>query len=133
MIKKFTPPKPVTLVRTSIRLPLGMKEAMEQAMRAQEWSLKRRSSWIAAACSALLANVDCEALIQEEFYDGKTVTVPLALDSALAAQIGALAERMTAPDRIIDRSSIIRTAITQAVLAAAGRQLIRGVPAGDSR
>jgi len=132
MVKKFTPPPRATLVRSSIRLPAGMKDALEQAMVAQEWSLKRRSSWIANACEALLAHPDCEDLVREEFYDGKTVTLPLAMDSQLVAQINALAEQLTSAERIIDRSSIVRTAITQAVLAAAGRQFIRPVPLGDT-
>lgn len=132
MVKKFTPPPQATLMRSSIRLPVGMKEALEHAMLAQGWSLKRRSNWIAAACEALLANADCEELIREEFYDGKTVTMPLAMDSELVAQLNLVAERMTTPERIFDRSSVIRTAITQAVLAAAGRQLIRGVPQRDT-
>src|SRR5690606_33054742 len=105
---------------------------LEQAMVAQEWSLKRRSSWIANACEALLSHPDCEELVREEFYDGKTVTLPLAMDSQLVAQINVLAERLNSAERIIDRSSIVRTAITQAVLAAAGRQFIRPVPLGDT-
>lgn len=97
----------------------------------QGWSLKRRSNWIAAACEALLAHEDREELIREEFYDGKTVTLPLAMDSELVAAINALAERMTNPARNFDRSSVIRTAITQAILAASGRQ-VRRVPLGDT-
>lgn len=133
MVKKFTPPPRVTLFRSSIRLPAGMKDALEQAMQNQGWSLKRRSSWIATACEALLDNPDHEDLIREEFYDGKTVTLPLAMDSELVAQLNAVADRMTSTERIVDRSSIIRTAITQAVLAAAGRQINVPVPLGDTR
>ncbi len=132
MVKKFSPPPQATLIRSSIRLPVGMKEALEQAMLTQGWSLKRRSNWIATACEALLANADHEELIREEFYDGKTVTLPLAMDSELVAQLNQVAEQMTSTQRVFDRSSVIRTAITQAVLAAAGRQLIRTVPLGDT-
>jgi hypothetical protein len=110
-----------------------MKEAMERAMAAQGWLMKRRSSWIANACEQLLAHPDCEALIREEFYDGKTVTLPLSIDSNIVAKLNAVAERMTAPDRIFDRSAVIRTAITQAVLAAHGRQFIPTVPLGDTQ
>lgn len=101
-------------------------------MIAQGWPLKRRSGWIAAACEALLANIEREDLIREEFYDGKTVALPLAIDSELVAQMDALARRMTSPQRIVDRSSVIRTAITQAVLAAAGRRLTFTAPQGDT-
>lgn len=133
MVKKFTPPPRAKLIRSSIRLPAGMKDALEQAMLNQDWSLKRRSSWIATACEALLDNPDHEDLIREEFYDGKTVTLPLAMDSELVAQLNTVAERMTSVKRIVDRSSVIRTAITQAVLAAAGRQINLPVPQGDTR
>jgi metal-responsive CopG/Arc/MetJ family transcriptional regulator len=133
MVKKFTPPPRAKLIRSSIRLPTGMKDALEQAMLNQDWSLKRRSSWIATACEALLDNPDHEDLIREEFYDGKTVTLPLAMDSELVAQLNTVAERMTSVERIVDRSSVIRTAITQAVLAAAGRQINLPVPLGDTR
>ena len=132
MVKKFTPPPRSTLVRSSIRLPVGMKEAMEQTMLAQAWSLKRRSNWIGAACAALLDNTDHEELIREEFYDGRTVAMPLALDSELVSRLTAVADRMTTPQRTIDRSAIIRTAITQAVLAASGRRVVTGVPLGDT-
>jgi metal-responsive CopG/Arc/MetJ family transcriptional regulator len=132
MVKKFSPPPRATLIRSSIRLPVGMKEALEEAMLAQGHSLKRRSNWIAAACQALLANDDHEELIKEEFFDGKTVALPLAMDSALVARIGAVAERISTHQRVFDRSSVIRTAITQAVMAAAGRQLLRSVPRGDT-
>lgn len=130
--KKFAPPRQASQVRSSIRLPIGMKGALEAAMVAQEWSLKRRSSWIASACEALLANSDREELIFEEFFDGTTVTVPLALDSELVEAMDALAEAMTTSERTVDRSSVIRTAITQAVMAASGRQLVRGVSPGDT-
>jgi metal-responsive CopG/Arc/MetJ family transcriptional regulator len=132
MVKKFSPPPRTTLVRSSIRLPVGMKEALEQTMLAQGFSLKRRSSWIAGACEALLANTDHEELVREEFYDGRTVALPLALDSALVSQLGAVAERISTNQRGFDRSSVIRTAITQAILAAAGRQLVRSIPPRDT-
>lgn len=131
MVKKFSPPPQSTQVRSSIRLPIGMKDALEQAMVGQGWSLKRRSNWIAAACEVLLGNEDREELIREEFYDGKTVTLPLAMDSELVAAINALADGMSNDARSFDRSSVIRTAITQAILAASGRQL-RRVPQGDT-
>lgn len=132
MVKKFVPPPRATISRSSIRLPSGMKDGMEQVMLNQGWSLKRRSSWIAGACEALLANAEHEDLIREEFYDGKTVALPLAIDTDLVARMDALAAKMTSPQRIVDRSSVIRTAITQAVLTAAGRRLITTVPQGDT-
>ena len=131
MVKKFTPPARATLIRSSIRLPVGMKDALEHAMVAQHWPLKRRSNWIAATCEALLTNPDHDELIREEFFDGPTVTLPLAMNSGLVARLNATAERMSSPQRIFDRSCVIRTAITQAVLAAAGRQL-KGVPLRDT-
>ena len=130
MAKKLIPPTRTTPLRSSICLPIGMKAALDNAITTQGGSLKRRSSWIAAACEDLLANPQHEELIQEEFFDGKTLTLPLVLDSALVNRIAALAERMTSQKRIYDRSSVIRTAITQGVLAATGYQL-RSVPLGD--
>lgn len=130
--RKFAPPPQASQVRSSIRLPVGMKGTLEEVMVAQGWSLKRRSSWIASACEALLANTDREDLIREEFFDGATVAVPLALDSELVEAMDALAGAMTTTERTVDRSSVIRTAITQAVMAAAGRQLILGVSQGDT-
>jgi metal-responsive CopG/Arc/MetJ family transcriptional regulator len=132
MVRKFSPPPRTVLVRSSIRLPIGMKETLERTMLAQGVSLKRRSSWIASACEAFLAIPDHEELVREEFYDGRTMALPLALNSVLAAQLSAVAERISSEQRLFDRSSVIRTAITQAILAAAGRQLVRGVPPGDT-
>jgi len=137
MVRKFSPPVRATQSRTSICLPVGMKESLEQTMLATGWSLKRRSSWIATACADLLDNPDHEDLIREEFFDGKTVILPLTLDSVLMRNLDAVASNMTSPSRIVDRSSVIRTAITQAVLAAAGRRLrspsLAGVPLGDTQ
>lgn len=132
MVKKFAPPPRATISRSSIRLPGGMKHVMEQVMLNQGWSLKRRSSWIAAACEALLADGEREEFIREEFYDGKTVALPLAIDTDLITRMDALAAQMTSAQRTVDRSSVIRTAITQAVLAAAGRRLNTAVPQGDT-
>jgi hypothetical protein len=132
MVKKFAPPPRAVKARSSIRLPEGMKVGLERVMLAQGWSLKRRSSWVAAACEGLLQNPEREALIREEFYDGKTTAVPLAMDADLLARLDDLADSMSAQGRVVDRSAIIRTAITQAVLTAAGRRVIVGVPLGDS-
>jgi metal-responsive CopG/Arc/MetJ family transcriptional regulator len=132
MIKKFSPPPRAVKARSSIRLPEGMKTTLERVMLDQGWSLKRRSGWVATACAGLLENPDCEALVREEFYDGKTTAVPLAMDAQLLARLDALAERMGQGGEGVDRSTIIRTAITQAVLAAAGRRIVRGVPRGDT-
>jgi metal-responsive CopG/Arc/MetJ family transcriptional regulator len=108
-----------------------MKNTLDQVIVAQGKSLKRRSHWVEAACEDLLQNPDREDLIREEFFDGKTLGIPLGLDSQVIERLDELAQRMTSATRIVDRSSVIRTAITQAVLAAAGRRLT-GVPAGDT-
>lgn len=131
MVKKFAPPPRATVSRSSIRLPSGMKDTMEQVMVGQGCSLKRRSNWIAAACESLLADADREDLIREEFYDGKTVALPLAIDTDLVARMDSLAAHMTSPQRTVDRSSVIRTAITQAVLTASGRRLNTDIPRRD--
>lgn len=131
MVKKFAPPPRASKVRSSIRLPAGMKDSLEQVMTGQGWSLKRRSGWVEAACEELLANPDHEELIREEFYDGRTVTIPLGMDSDLIIRMDTLADAMTSARRIVDRSSVIRTAITQAVLTAAGRRF-SAVPPGDT-
>jgi metal-responsive CopG/Arc/MetJ family transcriptional regulator len=132
MVKKFTPPPRVVKARSSIRLPEGMKITLERVMLSQGWSLKRRSNWVAAACEDLLHNTDHDALIREEFYDGKTTAVPLAMDADLLQRLDTLAEQLSAQGKVVDRSAIIRTAITQAVLSAAGRRVVLSVPPGDS-
>lgn len=131
MVKKFTPPVRPTKVTTSLRITPGMREAIETVMTQQGVSLKRRSSWVAEACRQLLRHPACDDLILESFYDGEGVVIPLTFDSQLKQTLEAKAQAVSTPAQLVDRSTVIRAAITTAVIESSGMRFAELVPRGD--
>lgn len=132
MVKKFSPPKRPTKVTTSLRLPQGMKDSVELVMTQQGVSLKRRSSWVADACRRLLLHPACDDLILESFYDGEGTVIPLTIDSTLKHALEAKAKALSSGTQLVDRSSVIRAAITSAIIEASGMHFAALVPPGDT-
>ena len=111
--------------RSSLRIPKAMLPLIEAAMAKSPYNRKQRSKWIAEITDLFLNRSDAANLIAEEFIvPGSTVAIPITLSSALDNRIGSMVETVLKEEGAhTDRSSVIRTAITQRLMAVAGTQL----------
>lgn len=111
--------------RSSIRVPKTMLAKIDDAMEQSGYNRKQRSRWIEDITLSFLQRSDAPNLIAEEFIvPGSTEAIPVTLSNNLDNQINAVLERVQQEEGIRkDRSAVIRTAITQNLLARAGRQL----------
>lgn len=125
MVKFALPKSSSGITRSSIRVPTSMLSRIDQAMQAAEFNRKQRSKWIEEVTKKFLVRSDALNLIAEEFIvPGSTVSIPVTISSSLDEQISNVIEQVWAEEKVrTDRSSIIRTAITQELLAIVGMQL----------
>lgn len=121
---KFSLPRN-KLVRSSLRLPVKMLEDIDRAMRNSYFNRKQRSTWISSATEQLLLRPDAPNLIAEEFISpGSTESIPITIEFELAQKIDNVIKQVWVEEsHKADRSSIIRTAITQKLLSIRGEQL----------
>lgn len=123
---KFSLPKAGdNSARSSIRVPKTMLAKIDETMEQSGYNRKQRSKWIEDITLSFLQRSDAPNLIAEEFIvPGSTESIPVTLSNNLDNQINAVLERVQQEEAIRkDRSAVIRTAITQNLLARAGRQL----------
>ena len=123
---KFSLPKAGdNSARSSIRVPKTMLAKIDEAMEQSGYNRKQRSKWIEDITLSFLQRSDAPNLIAEEFIvPGSTESIPVTLSNNLNNQINAVLERVPQEEALRkDRSAVIRTAITQNLLARAGRQL----------
>lgn len=123
---KFSLPKAAdSSSRSSIRVPKSMLVKIDEAMEQSGYNRKQRSKWIEDITLIFLQRSDAPNLIAEEFIvPGSTEAIPVTLSNTLDNHINLVVERVLAEEDIRkDRSAVIRTAITQNLLARAGRQL----------
>ena len=123
---KFTPPsRQASISRSSLRVPKAMLPLIEAAMADSPYNKKQRSKWIEDITAQFIARGDAANLIAEEFIvPGSTVSIPLTFSTELDQQIASTLDAVLAQEQVTtDRSSVIRTAITQQLLAVSGRQL----------
>lgn len=123
---KFSLPKASDKgTRSSIRVPKAMLEKMDEAMARSNYNKKQRSRWIEDITRDFLLRSDAANLIAEEFIvPGSTEAIPVTLTTALDNKINEVLEQVIEEERVRkDRSSLLRTAITQHLLALAGKQL----------
>lgn len=123
---KFSLPKAAdSSSRSSIRVPKSMLVKIDEAMEQSGYNRKQRSKWIEDITLNFLQRSDAPNLIAEEFIvPGSTEAIPVTLSNTLDEQINSVLERVLQEEDIRkDRSAAIRTAITQNLLARAGRQL----------
>lgn len=129
---KFTPlTRQSNNNRTSLRVPVAMLKSMNQNMEASGFNRKQRSLWMQDAIKDLLARPDYTNLVAEEFITpGSTESIPVSLSDELTEAIAvAVAQVETVENIRKDRSCLIRTAITQRLMAESGMQLYpRGTP-----
>lgn len=125
MVKFALPKSSSGITRSSIRVPTSMLSRIDQAMQAAEFNRKQRSKWIEEVTKKFLVRSDALNLIAEEFIvPGSTDSIPVTISSSLDDQISNVIEQVWAEEKVrTDRSSIIRTAITQELLAIVGMQL----------
>lgn len=125
MVKFALPKSSSGITRSSIRVPTSMLSRIDQAMLAAEFNRKQRSKWIEEVTKKFLVRSDALNLIAEEFIvPGSTESIPVTISSSLDDQISNVIEQVWAEEKVrTDRSSIIRTAITQELLAIVGMQL----------
>lgn len=123
---KFSLPKASDKgTRSSIRIPRSMLEKIDAAMAQSSYNKKQRSRWIEDITTKFLLRSDAANLIAEEFIvPGSTEAIPVTLSTGLDERINQVLEQVIQEEGIRkDRSSLLRTAITQHLLALAGRQL----------
>lgn len=123
---KFSLPKGADKgTRSSIRVPKTMLERIDQAMSKSNYNKKQRSRWIEDITHQFLKRSDAANLIAEEFIvPGSTEAIPVTLTTELDEKInGVLAQVLVEEGVRKDRSSLLRTAITQHLLALSGMQL----------
>ena len=123
---KFSLPKAAdNSSRSSIRVPKNMLVKIDEVMEQSGYNRKQRSKWIEDITLSFLQRSDAPNLIAEEFIvPGSTEAIPVTLSHTLDNHINSVLERVLQEEEIRkDRSAVIRTAITQNLLAKAGRQL----------
>jgi metal-responsive CopG/Arc/MetJ family transcriptional regulator len=123
---KFALPKANSgITRSSIRVPTNMLSRIDKTMMDAGFNRKQRSKWIEGITKQFLQRSDALNLIAEEFIvPGSTESIPVTISSGLDEQINKVIEQVWIEENIrSDRSSIIRTAITQELLASLGMQL----------
>lgn len=121
---KFSLPQP-KVVRSSLRMPVMMLRQIDIAMRESPFNRKQRSKWIVFATEEFLLRSDAVNLIAEEFISpGSTESIPITIDYEIDQKINdVIAKVLEHENHIADRSSVIRTAITQKLMALIGIQL----------
>ena len=123
---KFSLPKAhERIVRSSLRVPSTMLPLIDEVMANSPYNRKQRSKWMADITEQFLQRSDAPNLIAEEFIvPGSTVSIPVTISTALDVKINLMIERILVEEGSrSDRSSVIRTAITQQLMANAGMQL----------
>ena len=123
---KFSLPKVGSgITRSSLRVPSSMLPRIESTMEAAGFNRKQRSKWIEDITQQFLARSDAANLIAEEFIvPGSTESIPVTISAALDERIDQMIERVLTEEKArTDRSSVIRTAITQQLMAKVGMQL----------
>jgi metal-responsive CopG/Arc/MetJ family transcriptional regulator len=125
-LTKFSLPKASDKgTRSSIRIPRPMLEKIDRAMAGSGYNKKQRSRWIEDITHHFLQRSDAANLVAEEFIvPGSTEAIPVTLTAELDEKINLVLEQVIQEEGIRkDRSSLLRTAITQHLLAMAGMQL----------
>jgi len=124
---KFSPPKTASraLRTSSIRIPTAMLAKIETDMSESGFNRKQRSQWINQVVLEFLQRSDCSNLIAEEFIlPGSTESIPLSITIELDEAMIKILEQVAEQELINkDKSALIRTAITQRLMAKAGMQL----------
>lgn len=123
---KFSLPKAGSgIARTSLRVPSNMLPRIESIMEEAGFNRKQRSKWIEEITTRFLLRSDAANLIAEEFIvPGSTESIPVTISTELDGRIDQMIERVLAEEGAhTDRSSVIRTAITQQLMAKVGMQL----------
>lgn len=125
-VTKFSLPKASDKgTRSSIRVPRSMLEKMDIAMAKSNYNKKQRSRWIEDITHQFLLRSDAASLIAEEFIvPGSTEAIPVTLSNSLDEKITQILDQVIQQEGVRkDRSALLRTAITQHLLAMAGMQL----------
>lgn len=125
MATKFAPPKKTVLNAVSMRIPKKMLVAMDSAIDKGDYNRKQRSLWVREAVDKLLLRPDAGELVAEEFITpGTTTQIPLSFTQQQIDAIQQLVAEMAEAEQVVlDRSSVIRTAIIQRIMAEQNAQL----------
>lgn len=117
--------KKAAVVRSSLRLPSAMVVCIHENMKSNGFNLKQRASWIESVTEEFLSRPDTANLIAEEFISpGTTESIPISISSNLDEKIKQALENVQSEEGVEkNRSAVIRTAIIQRLLLAAGMQL----------
>jgi metal-responsive CopG/Arc/MetJ family transcriptional regulator len=125
-LAKFSLPKSRNgITRSSLRVPSSMLPKIDVAMLNAGFNRKQRSKWIEDITKQFLHRSDAANLIAEEFIvPGSTESIPVTISIELDESIDKIIEKVWVEEGTrADRSSVIRTAITQQLMAKVGMQL----------
>ena len=115
MVKGFRAPGETA--KTSIRIQKGVKSRIADRLKEQGLSIKARSAWVTKAVDQLMSLPDFEDIVADEFLAGESESLPYTSTTTFLDDIDSLAEKAKIATRInVDRSSVIRSAITQALI-----------------
>lgn len=123
---KFSLPKSGSgITRSSLRVPSSMLPKIDSSMLSAGFNRKQRSKWIEDITRQFLLRSDAANLIAEEFIvPGSTESIPVTISIELDESIDKIIEKVWEEEGArADRSSVIRTAITQQLMAKVGMQL----------
>jgi metal-responsive CopG/Arc/MetJ family transcriptional regulator len=111
--------------RTTVNMPRQMIEEMAQQMEQAGLSSRQRSTWVCDAVRELLDRQDMADLVGEEFIQrGTCETVGLTIPAQLDSDINTRIDEMVSQGALVrDRSSFVRTAITQKIIGGEGWHL----------
>lgn len=110
-------------VRTSLRLPAVAIEMIKKSMLKQDYGSRERSKWISESVEQLVNKGDYWHLVSEEFMDnGENEIIPLTLECRITDFINdaEVQVRESSGNEIIDRSIILRAAISQRLITEGG-------------
>lgn len=124
---KFTLPNQAApqVLKSSIRIPVNMLTKIEKDMEESGYNRKQRNQWMIMVIGELLERSDYPSLISEEFIvPGSTESIPFIFPEELDVAMNKALEEVKSTENINkDRSALIRTAITQRLMAKAGQQM----------
>lgn len=125
MAKFYLPKSGSGITRSSLRVPSSMLSKIDSAMLSTGFNRKQRSKWIEDITKQFLFRSDAANLIAEEFIvPGSTESIPVTISTELDESIDKIIEKVWKEEGArADRSSVIRTAITQQLMAKVGMQL----------
>jgi len=120
MAKGFAAPSDSDpIVKTSFRVPKKLPGAIRDHFELIDLSIKKRTEWIIEISERFIQQSDAALIVAEEFtVRGETDLIPLRARQTFLDKMDQAARFFSEQANVdIDRSSILRTAIMQAIIS----------------